>query len=393
MPQLLAPPFSNGSDGLLSISANTTDAPIDSASTATSGTTSISATNASFVAGQLIMIHQTRGTSAGQWELNKISSYVAGTITTVSPLTYTYTSGAQVLVIEQHSGITIDSGKTLTAKAWNGTVGGIVALMSSGLCDVNGTISANGKGYRGGVSSTVQGDPADMGYQGEGNPGFGTNPSPFVGYGGSINNNGNGGGGGCGRIHIDAAWHVASGGAGGANGTAGAGGYQSPSGEEGTVGGHGGLVTVGVEALTTMSFGGGGGAGGYGTGSYAGVGGKGGGIILVFTRQFSLSGSVTSSGYNGGNSSGSGDGYAGPGGGGAGGSVLIKSKTSILGATKITAVGGDSGSHLPSGGGDGGGGDGRIRCESCSLTGTTSPSLSSVIGGQNYCGGAASILE
>ena len=54
--------FGDGSDGALTISSNTTEAPIDSAATATAGTPTISATNASFAADQQILIHQTRGT-------------------------------------------------------------------------------------------------------------------------------------------------------------------------------------------------------------------------------------------------------------------------------------------------------------------------------------------
>ena len=136
MSQYLAPVFGTGEDGVLTISSNTTDSPIDSSCSGTSGTTSLSATNASFEAGQLILIHQSRGTGVGQWELNKISSYVAGTITTVLSLSYTYTdsgaSQAQVLVVKQYSGITINSGKTLTAKAWDGNIGGILAYFCSG---------------------------------------------------------------------------------------------------------------------------------------------------------------------------------------------------------------------------------------------------------------------
>src|SRR5438045_1091315 len=119
MTQLIAPVFGNSSDGTLSVSGSTTDAPIDSACTGTSGTTSLTATNASFAASQRVLIHQTRGTGVGNWELNTIASYVAGTITTVSPLANTYASGAQVLVVKQHSGVTISG--TLTAKAWTGT--------------------------------------------------------------------------------------------------------------------------------------------------------------------------------------------------------------------------------------------------------------------------------
>ena len=85
--------FGDGSDGALTISTNTTDAPIDSACTGTIGSTTLTATNASFAAGQRILIHQTRGTSAGQWMANKITAYVAGTITLESPLNASYTVG------------------------------------------------------------------------------------------------------------------------------------------------------------------------------------------------------------------------------------------------------------------------------------------------------------
>ena len=154
MAQLIAPSFGNGSDGVLTISSNTTDTPIDSSCSGTSGSTSLSATNASFAAGQLIMIHQSRGTGVGNWELNKIASYATGTITTVLALANTYTdsgsSQAQVLVVMQYSGITINSGYTLTAKAWTGDVGGILALACSGKITVTGTITASQKGYIGG---------------------------------------------------------------------------------------------------------------------------------------------------------------------------------------------------------------------------------------------------
>ena len=59
--------FGDGSDGNLTISTNTTDTPIDSSCSGTSGTKSLSATNTSFTAGQIILIHQTRGTGVGAW--------------------------------------------------------------------------------------------------------------------------------------------------------------------------------------------------------------------------------------------------------------------------------------------------------------------------------------
>ena len=125
--------FGSGSNGVLTVSSPTTHAPIDSSCSGSIGSTSLSATNVSFATGQFIMVHQSRGTGAGQWEINKIASYVAGTITLVHPLSYTYAdSGAsqsQVIVMPQYSDIAVSS--TLTAKAWNGNVGGIIPLLCS----------------------------------------------------------------------------------------------------------------------------------------------------------------------------------------------------------------------------------------------------------------------
>jgi hypothetical protein len=66
--------YGDGSDGVLTISSNTSEAPTDSSCSGSSGATSLSATNASFAADQIILIHQSRGTGVGQWELNVISS-------------------------------------------------------------------------------------------------------------------------------------------------------------------------------------------------------------------------------------------------------------------------------------------------------------------------------
>ena len=144
--------FGDGSDGALTISSNTTDSPIDSACTGTVGSYSLSATNASFTSGQVILIHQSRGTGAGNYMRNKISGYTAGTITLENPLNATYSTGAQVLVLKQYTNVTVDSGKTWTAKAWNGTVGGILGFICSGTFTNNGTVTASAKGFRGGNS-------------------------------------------------------------------------------------------------------------------------------------------------------------------------------------------------------------------------------------------------
>ncbi len=194
--------FGDSSAGNVTISSNTTEAPTDSAATATSGTYVISATNASFAAGQEILIHQTRGTGAGTWQRLTIQSYTAGTITTTTTLNATYSSGAQVRVLLQYGTLTVNTNITYTAKAWNGTVGGILAFIAATLTN-NGTITASGSdgtrgqgviagatggGFRGGTSRNTEFASPGQGDSGEGTAG--------VQVTGQTSNNGNGGGAG-----------------------------------------------------------------------------------------------------------------------------------------------------------------------------------------------------
>lgn len=344
--------FGTGSDGALTISADTTDAPIDSACTGTSGSTSLSATNASFAAGQRVLIHQTYGTGAGNYEIRTIASYTAGTITLTQPLTNTYVTGAQVLVQKQYSTVTIDSTKTLTAKAWNGTVGGIITFAASTSFTGTGTITAAGKGFRAGAGTS-----SGWGYTGEGTGGASTQSN-------SANGNGGGGGGGSAQ--------GGGGGGGGGNATAGGTGGNGSSG-----GGTGGVAgaSSGSASLSTLTFGGGGAGGGRG--DYDNVdgkdGGAGGGIIFIYAKNFTVTGSITASGSAGTAGSFSG----GAGGGGAGGSIKIYAQTATFGSSLIVAgsgAGGAAGSGSRAGGAGGNGSVGRIHLSySTSYTGTTSP--------------------
>lgn len=193
--------FGNGQDGALTISGNITDTPIDSACSGTSGSTSLSANNANFAPGQAILIHQSQGVGAGQYERNVIQSYAPGTITLQNPLEYTYSTGAQVLVLKQYTNVTISSGATWTAKAWNGTTGGILAFLYNGTLSGSGRISADSCGFRGSALTA---------YQGEGTAG----PGSF-----STASNGNGGGGG----------YIRGGGGSGGNATAGNYGTKGPN--------------------------------------------------------------------------------------------------------------------------------------------------------------------
>ena len=347
--------FGDGSDGALTISTDTTDSPIDSACTGTSGSTSLTATNASFAANQIILIHQSQGTGAGTWQKNKIQSYVAGTITLVDPLNATYTTGAQVIVMKQYSSITIDSTKTLSCKPWNGTTGGILAFMCSGQVTVTGTMSvkgATGIAQTGGNNSTGGGfrggggcvDPVTTAIQGEGETGVGSQSKSANGMGG-------------GAAQTTSLGGVA---------------YQTDA-----------------DLSTRFTFGGGGGGGkaDRGTGP---AGGNGGGIIFAIIKTLTVTGAITADGGTG-RANGSND--WGDGGGGGGGGIYLKVSTATMGTGLIHASGGLAGTGGNGGKGAGGagsvngnngdaaapagdGGAGRVHIDyAVSYSGTTTPTL------------------
>lgn len=367
--------FGDGSDSSLTISSNTTQAPVDSVCSGTSGTNALTATNVSFTAGQVILIHQSRGTGAGTNQQTKIQAYTAGTITTADNLNFSYNStgsnAAQVIVLKQYTNVTVNVGITWTAKSWNeGTgLGGILAFLANGTVTINGTIEGDGLfqhssvgiGYVGGQGG-VNGTNFREGYQGEGTAG------PDGNTGGPGNNAANGSGGGGGGTSADVG-----------NGGGGGGGNATVGGVGGNVGGAGGLAS-GATDLTTMTFGGGGGGGGNaGDSSSGGNGGNGGGIILISGVTLTMGGSgiIRVDGHSGQNGTG---GNANGGGGGAGGSILMNVQTATLGTAQITANHGTAGTGSGSGAAGGDGSDGRIHINYLtSYTGTTSPTIDATL--------------
>ena len=296
------------------------------------------------------IIHQTRGTGVGNWEINYITSMSSGTATLKYPLINTYTdsgtSQAQCVLMREYDNITISG--TLTGTNWNQDRGGIIALMAKTSINISGTITCSTKGHI--YGNQVQGNPATA-YCGEG-----TNSTSTQ----TTNPTGNAGGGGYQQ-------NDASAGGGGGNGTAGGTGAK-----RNYTGGVGGDVS-GNAGLTSMVMGGGAG-GGTRDNNTSGRGGYGGGIIILISPSITISGSVTASGEAGQTiTTGCG------GGGGAGGSVLLKCKTATLGTTKIVSTGGSGGVGLtldaiPINGGAGG--TGRIHLDySTSYTGTTNPTI------------------
>jgi len=294
----------------------------------------------SFANGDLVLIHQTRGTGAGNWELNKIASGGGTTsITLKHALMNSYTdsgaSQAQIIELKEYNGLTVST--TINAPVWDGNKGGIIAFLDKATCTISGTLSATGKGFRGGPAvnyNTQRGE-------GTGGDRGGTTQSA----------NGSGGGGGGGGA-----------GAGGSGGHANAGNVGG-----GNTGAEGGLA-VGNSSLTSINFGGAGASSSSSNSSQNG--GEGGGIIIIFAKNIVNSSLIDASGITKPQN----NECSGP--SGAGGSILLKCVTATLGSSTITSTS----PTPPATNWDGGRGSigsvGRIHLDySGSYTGTTSPAI------------------
>ncbi|MBI4748082.1 MAG: hypothetical protein HY774_06305, partial [Acidobacteria bacterium] len=459
------PLYSPGKDGALTV---TTAATIVNRYTfltanAAAGATSITVDNTNatnrlvptthLTAGDLILIIQMQGATmtttdssaygtitaynnAGKFEFFSVSSVGSTTISLANctgGLRNSYTSAGRVQVIKvpQYTNLTVNSPGYITAPAWNGSFGGIVAahvqntatLNNSG---TNGSIQVSGLGFRGGAlenntagqttSSAVlifrNTDSNQGAEKGEGIAGNQTDynaigrygrGAPANGGGGGNSHNAGGGGGsngdngvtydGLGNPSLStASWatawnlesagfstHTSSGG--------GRGGYSfSSANRNATVEGPGdadwggdgrdntggwGGKPLDNDPSTTNSrifMGGGGGAGDANNGPVGGAGGNGGGIVFLLAATVSGTGTILANGNTGGNTTGTGNDA--PGGGGGGGSVVVKATT--LSGITINANGGVGGTQTISGdeaeGPGGGGGGGFIATSGGTVT-------------------------
>ena len=348
--------FGNGKDGAPATDINTNSGQGWGTVTGTAGQTTLSITDVyacwRITAGDVILIHQSQGTGAGQWELNVASETFPNSTTATKsvkyPLAYNYGVGAQVIRVPQWTGGTL-SGNATTAASWNGSYGGIYAVMCNGDLTISGTINTSEMGFRGGYASGQQG----YGQTGES-------------YAGTQSQTGaaNYSGGGGGKANASSGSYVAgSPGGNGAQGTGsvvGAGSYS--------VGTYGG--TSGNAGLTSMVFGGGSGGGGGDQNGPFGAGVSGAGIIVVIAKTITITGTLTANGKNG-----TANYYTG-GSGGAGGSILIKCQSGTLGTSKVLANGGTPG--VDNGHYGATGGAGRIHIDYYSgYTGTTTPTIDS----------------
>ena len=355
--------FGTGRDDDLTVGSGQTMY-VDDVRTALSGsasagqrTVSVASTNG-FDVGDEVLIIQMQGTGAGNYEFGTVESVGSGSLTLVQDLANDYTVGsnskAQVLKVPHYRDVTVQGGGTLTAHAWDGTTGGILALRVSAALDVQsaGVIHTNGKGFRGGIMP-------DSGWTSHGNSGESQLGPSVIG---SYNANGGGGGGGCDYQN--------------------SGGSGSSYGSEGTNGGgnqcandHKMGYVYGDTSLTSLFLGSGGGS----AGGCCADGGSGGGLIAVFARTMSILGRIESRGANG--QDGVNDGPAG--GAGSGGSIKLTGQAVSLGSNLVTAIGGTGGWSNTLYGGTaravgGNGGSGRIRIEYQNITPgwSTNPSAS-----------------
>jgi hypothetical protein len=290
--------------------------------------------------------------------------------------------------VNEFRNVTVRSGGTLTAAAWNGSSGGRVQIRATGsvIVESGGTIDLKGKGFRGGMAVGPQSNNQWLPVgQSPGEPG-----ESHTGVGSVrmiLTANGGGGSGGA----VDNCSYGAGGGGGayGMAGTVGKGGidYSATCGEGvrgqpwaysavvGASPGPAGAV-YGDAAITTLHLGSGGGAAGSDHDCFrarGGHGGNGGGAVLIEAASVTIGGTINVEGNGGGSKfwSGAECGDNGGGGGGAGGSIKVRARTvTVAAGGRLTARGGAAGSgnsgtnQLPGGVG----GDGRIRIETTTLS-------------------------
>ncbi|MBI5359086.1 MAG: DUF2341 domain-containing protein [Planctomycetes bacterium] len=366
----------------------------DAVNFSTTGTISAGATTVTLstaptglASGDEILIANLQGSTGdygnvGNCETRKITGIVSNTLTLEAALTRTFgDSSTQKIMVQRipnYTDVTVSSGATLTATAYDGAKNGVLFFRASGTITVQGTVDMKGKGYRGAntgntkeiYSSSYTPYAGESYHRGVFQPIYNTNH--LGGGSGGLTSNGEG----------------MNGGYGGGYGTTGSNGVTACN----TLTAFGGAgLTYGTNYLSGIFFGSGGGEGSnyyYFGGQFQpsgyGSGGNGGGIIYIAAPTVANTGSITAKGNDGQN------GYlraqtvddiaGGGGGGGAGGSICLLGTTIALGTTDATGGAGGtatattygSWSLAPVGGA---GGSGRVRVDCYGTpSGSTTPS-------------------
>ncbi|OJJ15921.1 hypothetical protein BKI52_37005 [marine bacterium AO1-C] len=333
--------------------------------------------------------------SAGVYEVATIASIneLAGVpliINLTQAPTNTYNTGAnssvQIITYPKLGSPNFTTTSDITALAWDGNVGGVVALQVDGNLTLNHNITANALGFRGGAANgntnVFANDCQNTLYQsssnitGEKGEGIYKNTDANYVYGRAKILNGGGGG-----SAVDA------GGGGGSNFSSGGSGGWGVCPEVDASGGTGG-VNLDIHISGRRVFmGGGGGGGQINAGGVGGNGGNGGGIILLKANQLSTNSgcSGVSITANGGNAT-NGDNNGG-GGAGGGGAIVLQVDNFVINAScplTLEANGGNGGDALGTNftrGGGGGGGQGSVFYSSAQPTTNVTTNTAPGIGG------------
>ena len=333
--------------------------------------------------------------STGQYEIAHITSVTRSPgltqITISSPLANTYNinsnSSVQLVTFPLLSSSDYSTTANITAVAWNGSIGGVVAFRVGGTLTLNHNINADNAGFRGGsVNAGNAGSCDNVTYiaaSNENNANKGesiykaTSSSYVAGRGRILN------GGGGGNSHN-------GGGGGGSNASAGGEGGRGYSCTS-NAGGLGGATLYSFVNSSRIFMGGGGGAG-EGNNNYPTTGGNGGGVVIINANQIRTTGSGSSLRISANGQNASDVGNDGAGGGGAGGAVLLNVNSWSVASTKtltISANGGNGGNvtDATAHGGGGGGGQGALLFSTATpATNITTRTLNG-LGGRNYAGG------
>ena len=153
--------------------------------------------------GDVILIYQARGATintvnsatygditsygnAGNYEFQSVASVSGNAIglaalasansCTAGALKRNYSSGAQVIRVPQYAALTINAGASISSLAWNGSVGGVVAVRVQNTLTLNGAMSVSGLGFRGGIL-----DGTDRASNGAANLAFASDANPAGG--------------------------------------------------------------------------------------------------------------------------------------------------------------------------------------------------------------------
>jgi hypothetical protein len=312
--------------------------------------------------------------SAGLYEVARIASITGSptptSITLTTALTNTYSTAAnaslQLISYPTLGSPNFSTTNDISAVAWNGHVGGVVAFFVNGTLTLNHNITANGAGFRGGAKNTPNGftgcdattyvTATAQRYAGKGEGIYLNTNAAFTGARGRMLNGGGGGN------------DVNAGGGGGGNysagGDGGSGWVPAGTGCSPGVGGLGGISLAGQIGGGRVFMGGGGG-GGHENDGVGTAGGNGGGVILIRANSIVVTGSCAGRTISANGNSAANAVNDGSGGAGGGGSIVLNVGSYTVAGTcplTISANGGNGGSSVTTGahGGGGGGGQGAV---------------------------------